>query len=173
MNLNEAALKIKNRDEVAFEYIYNETKSAVYAVIIVIIKDHNLTEDIMQETYIKMIKSINSYNPKQKFKTWLLTIARNTAIDYYRKKKREDSVDIQENEYLFPVEKSDVDNEYNANYLLSLLTEEEKEVIVLYAMEDYKHKEIAEILNKPIGTVIWIYNKAMKKLRKAKGGITL
>src|SRR5690554_7047163 len=89
MNLNEAIEKLKQKDELAFEFIYKQTSSSVYAIIINIVKDHNKTEDLMQDTYIKMIKSINSYNNKYNFKTWLITIARNTAIDNYRKTKKE------------------------------------------------------------------------------------
>jgi len=173
MNLNEAIEKLKQKDELAFEFIYKQTSSSVYAIIINIVKDHNKTEDLMQDTYIKMIKSINSYNNKYNFKTWLITIARNTAIDNYRKTKKEQLVDINESEFLFPESKSEVTSEFNANYFLSLLDEEEREVVILYAMEDFKHKEIAQILNKPIGTITWLYNKAMKKLKENSEGVKL
>lgn len=166
MDLNQAIERLKLKDEVAFEYIYSVTSKLVYTVIIGIVKDHSATEDLMQDTYIKMIQSINSYNNKHKFNTWLTTIARNTAIDYYRKRKKVQSIDIHENEYLFPIEKSTSDDEFNTNYLLSLLDDDERQVVMLYSLDEYKHKEIAEMLDKPLGTIIWIYNKAMKKLRK-------
>ncbi|WP_162140144.1 RNA polymerase sigma factor [Haploplasma axanthum] len=173
MNFEDAIEKLKTKDEKAFEYIYEKTKTSVYSIIIAITKDQNLTEDLMQDTYIKMIKSINTYNYKNKFTTWLLTIARNTAIDDYRRRKKEMSVDIHENEYLFPASRSDVDNEYNANYLLSFLDDEEREVIMLYSLDSLKHREIAEILNKPLGTITWIYNKAIKKMKEAGKEIKL
>lgn len=127
----------------------------------------------MQDTYMKMIQSINSYNSKYKFKTWLMTIARNKAIDSYRKRRQETLIDIQASEYLLPQTKSGVDDEYNANFLLSLLDDEEREIVVLYAIDDFKHKEIAEITGKPIGTVTWIYNKAVKKMRAEGEGIKI
>lgn len=173
MDFNEAIERIKQKDDEAFEYIYNETKSSVYAIIITVVKNQDVAEELMQDTYIQMIKSINSYNPKYKFKNWLLTIARNKAIDSYRSRKKEMLIDIHESEYLLPHTKSTADNEYDANFLLSLLSEEEKEVVVLYAIDDYNHREIAEILDKPIGTVTWIYSKAIKKMKKAGKGITL
>lgn len=105
MNLKAAINGIKQKDETAFEFIYNSTSSSVYGIIKAIIKDHNKTEDVMQETYIKMIKSINSYNYKYNFKSWLLTIARNTALDYYRKIIKEEVIDVNENEHLFPKQK--------------------------------------------------------------------
>lgn len=166
MDLLEAIEKLKLKDNEAFEYIYYQTKTSVYAIIINIVKDHNLTEDLMQDTYIKMIENIYQYDYKYKFITWLLTIARNTAIDEYRKRKKLQSIDIHESEYLFPYEKTDVTNIYNANYLLSLLDDDEREVVILYAIEQLKHREIAKILNKPIGTITWLYNSAIKKLKE-------
>ena len=82
MDLNQAIERLKLKDEVAFEYIYSVTSKLVYTVIIGIVKDHSATEDLMQDTYIKMIQSINSYNNKHKFNNWLTKIARNTAIYY-------------------------------------------------------------------------------------------
>lgn len=173
MDLKEAAKRIKEKDEVAFEYIYKTTSSSVYAIIKNIVKDHNLTEDLMQETYIKMIKSINSYNDKYNFRSWILTIARNNAIDKYRKMQKELLVDISESEYLFPSTKSNVTNEYNANFFLSLLDNDEREVVILHAMEGFKHREISKIIDKPIGTVTWLYNKAMKKMQENSEGVKL
>lgn len=166
MDINEAIEKIKVKDESGFEYIYLKTKSLVYAIIISVVKDHNTAEDLMQDTYIKMVKSINSYKKSFKFTAWLGTIARNTAIDYYRKYKNQYSIDIQEHEYLFPIEQATVDDEFNTNYLLSKLTDDEREVVMLYSLDEFKHREIAKILNKPLGTVIWLYNKAISRLRE-------
>lgn len=167
MDLKAAINGIKEKDETAFEFIYNSTSSSVYGIIKAIIKDHNKTEDVMQDTYVKMIKSINSYNNKYNFKSWLLTIARNTALDYYRKIIKEEIIDVNENEHLFPQQKSVAESKSLANYYLSLLDDDEREIVVLFAMENFKHKDIAKIVNKPIGTVTWIYNKAIKKLKKA------
>lgn len=166
MNISIAIEKLKNKDNEAFEYLYNNTKRLVFTVIIAIVKDYSTTEDLMQDTYIKMVENINSYDVKYKFTTWIATIARNTALDYYRKSKKQFSVDVTENEYLFPKTYNDAAEEYNTNYLLKILTDEEREVVMLYALDDFKHREIAEILNKPIGTITWLYNQAMKKLRK-------
>lgn len=173
MDLNEAILKLKVKDNEAFEYIYYKTSPSVYAIIKNIVKDHNITEDLMQNTYIKMIQNINSYNFKYNFKSWLLTIARNSAIDYYRRHKKEILVDVSEQEYLLPHTKSTVNTEYTANFFLNLLDDDEREVVILYAMEGFKHKEIAKILDKPIGTITWLYNKALKKMREHSEGVRL
>lgn len=173
MNLEVAIEKLKDKDNSAFEFIYHNTSSIVYSVIINIVKDHNKTEDLMQDTYIKMISNINSYDFKYNFKTWLATIARNTAIDYYRKTKKETLVDISEFESFLPHTKSEANSNYNANYFLSLLDNEEREIVVLKAIDNIKFKEIAKIVDKPSATVRWIYSNAMKKMKNNSEGVKL
>ncbi|HOF43584.1 MAG TPA: sigma factor [Bacilli bacterium] len=73
--------KDRDEDEDAFVYIYNQTKAAVYSVVMNVLHDRTQTEDVMQEVYITMVKSINSYQENGKFLSWLLTIAKNKAID--------------------------------------------------------------------------------------------
>lgn len=158
-------LKVKN--EQAFEIVYHLTKQAVYAVIISIVRDQSLAEDVMQDTYIKMIQAIHSYQKGRSFKAWLLTIARNQALDVYRKRKRIDLVDITESEHLFVTQANDYDQEDQAERLLSVLEADEKEIVLLHAVENMKHKEIAEVVDKPLGTVLWIYQKALKKMQIA------
>ncbi len=161
---------LKTKDEEAFEYIYQQTKHGVYALIVSILKDKELSEDIMQDTYIEMISSIHSYNPKYKFRNWLLMIARNKAIDEYRKRKRELVIDLSTEEYLLPNTPSTADDETRAKYLLSLLDDDERQIVVLHTMDEMKFKDIAFITEKPLGTVMWIYHKAIKKLKEVEVG---
>ncbi|MDD4584401.1 MAG: RNA polymerase sigma factor [Bacilli bacterium] len=156
-----------NKDEAAFFEVYQQTKAGVYSVIASIIKDRQAIEDLMQETYIKMLKSLNQYQKGRSFTPWLLQIAKNLALDYYRKHQKEVVMDIQENEYLFTKnqvnENQEIDLELNE--MLSSLTIDEREVVTLKIVSEMKFKDIAESLNKPLGTVLWIYNKAIKKVK--------
>ena len=61
--------KLKQKDNQAFELIYYETNKLVYSIIVSIVKDDDATEDLMQETYIKMIENINQFDPKRNFKS--------------------------------------------------------------------------------------------------------
>jgi len=156
-----------NKDEAAFFEVYQQTKAGVYSVIASIIKDRQAIEDLMQETYIKMLKSLNQYQKGRSFTPWLLQIAKNLALDYYRKHQKEVVMDIQENEYLFTKnqvnENQEIDLELNE--MLSSLTIDEREVVTLKIVSEMKFKDIAESLNRPLGTVLWIYNKAIKKVK--------
>ena len=71
--------KLRQRDEDTFEYIYDLTKKGVYIIIFNIVKDHEVTRDIMQDVYLKMLDSIGSYQTKTNFYNWLLMIAKKSS----------------------------------------------------------------------------------------------
>lgn len=157
---------LKQKNQEAFEAIYHETKHAVFAMILPIVKDRSLAEDIMQDTYIKMIEKINTYNPKYKFINWLLTIAKNLALDVYRKKQFETPLTDEWMETL-PSTDASIEKTLQTEYYLNLLDEEERQIVLLKVVADLTHKDIAYQLGKPLGTVTWMYNEAIKKMRKA------
>jgi RNA polymerase sigma-70 factor (ECF subfamily) len=148
-----------------FDPIYYETKNVVYYTILGILKDPNISEDIMQETYIKMLEKIHSYKPTSNFKSWLITIARNLAINEFNKRKREYNVNETENEVIFGSVESNSEKELIVMELLNILKDEEKQIVIMHVLGDLKHREIAKMLGKPIGTVTWAYNEAIKKLK--------
>jgi RNA polymerase sigma-70 factor, ECF subfamily len=157
---------LKSKDQKAFEAIYHETKHAVYAMVLPIVRDRSLAEDVMQDTYIKMVENIHSYNPKYKFINWLLTIAKNTALDMYRTRQKEVSLHDETLDFIESRETSE-DKKIDASYYLSLLTKEEQTIVLLKTVGELTHKDIAYQLNKPIGTITWQYNQAIKKMREA------
>ena len=78
----------------AFEELLNRYKNKVFTTVYLIVKDKYIAEDILQESFIKAIKRINqdSYNEEGKFGPWIMRIARNMAIDYFRKTKRRPTI---------------------------------------------------------------------------------
>lgn len=171
-DFNELIKLIKQKDELAFEEVYFMTNKMVYSIIISITKDEDVTEDLMQDTYIKMVKNINQFQAGYNFKTWLGTIARNLAIDYYRRNQREYVVDISlEEQQFFETTEKNLDLEAEAFELLDTLTSDEQLIVLLRVIDELTFREIAEITERPLGTVIWSYNNSIKKLSKMyKGG---
>lgn len=161
--------KIKNKDEEAFEYIYMNTKRAVYSVVFAIAKNHAAAEDIMQEVYMKMLSSIHQYKKNTNFFNWLLQIAHHHAIDQYRKDKRQFNVEVNDYSDILVSREIRPDEEDQFMQMIDRLDEDERLVVILKVVEELKHREIAKILEKPLGTVIWIYQKAMNKLKEEGG----
>lgn len=164
-DINELVKQLQNGDIEAFDDIYYQTKNIVYYSIFIILKDYQLSEDIMQDTYLKAINKIHTYKRKAHFKSWLVTIAKNLAINEFNRRKRELLIDIGDHEYIFGCTASTSENEVLISQIFKILSDTEKEVVLLHVVGDLKHREIAALLNKPLGTVTWTYNQAIKKLR--------
>lgn len=167
MNYKPYINKLIKKDQEAFEAIYHHTKNAVFAMIIPIVKDISLAEDIMQETYITMVEKIHSYNDKYKFINWLLTIAKNKAIDTYRSRKKDFYIDMSEYTDLFVSGDASIEKRLEVESYLNLLNDEQKHIVLLKVVGELTHKDIAYLLDKPLGTITWMYNEAIKTMQQA------
>lgn len=151
-----------NGDESSFDLIYHETKKSVYLSIYTVIKDQSTIEDLMQDTYMKAINALNYYKLGTNFKAWISRIAKNNALNYIKRKNREEVIDSDERPDLFGTT--------TANYYLDFatrnLTEIEKDIIIYRIILDLKFKEISEILDIPLGTIYWNYQNAVKKIKE-------
>lgn len=162
---------LKHKDEDAFAYIYHETKHAVFMIINSIVKNRFVSEDLMQDTYITMLEKINQYQPHKNFLTWLLTIARNKAIDYYRRHQKEVFLDVCDDEYLLTKTELESEKTLMVQEMLSKLSDVEQRVFLLNVLNQIKCKDIAKILGLPLGTVLWHMSNAKKKIKKYQGGV--
>ncbi|MDD4077624.1 MAG: RNA polymerase sigma factor [Bacilli bacterium] len=160
---------LKLKDEEAFAFIYHDTKALVYSIILGIVDDRSASEDLMQDTYLTMLEKINQYKSGTNFRSWLLAIARNKAIDYYRRKQKETFIEPEQADFILPRTNAVGERNLLISDILYSLSQIERTVFLLYIVDDLKHREIAEVLDLPLGTVLWHYNKATKKIKKIKG----
>ena len=157
--------KLQNGDMSVFDDLYYQTKDIVFYSILGILKDYSLSEDIMQDTYLKALNKIHSYKPTHSFKAWIVTIAKNLAINEFNRRKRETSIDIQTDEMFLGQTESRSENQILIEQIFRVLNDIEREIILLHVVGDLKHREIAALLNKPIGTVTWSYKNSLEKLK--------
>lgn len=165
MDIKEIILELKRHDDRHFKEFYDLTKKQVYFSAISIVNSSYVADDIVQDTYVNFLKHIDSFDEKRNVFAYLSTIARNLSINYYNKNKRE----IIDDEYVSTTkdEEKDIYAKQRVKDILSLLDNEtEREVITYHVILEYKFKDIASIIDKPLGTVLWIYNKAIKKLQE-------
>ena len=161
--------RLKNGDEKAFVEIYEYTQRKLYFVALQIVQDKALAEDIVQDTYLKFLEKLASYQSKNLF-SYLITITKNLAINEYNRRKKitkiEDFDSFSFHEY---VEYKTEANEAITK-ALAVLDNLEKNIVLLHVLENLTHREIAEIIDKPIGTVSWLYARSIKKMKdKLKG----
>ena len=170
----ELILSLKRNDREAFEYLYDRYSSALYGIILRIVKDEERAADVMQDAFLKIWKNIASYNAeKGTLFTWILNVARNTAIDKLRVEvKMEKVVALEyvmdkelasENIYTPPTATIDL------RAIVERLVPERKLLIDLVYFQGYTHEEVSENLRLPLGTVKSRIRKALQELRVVFG----
>lgn len=168
MSLDEIIEELRICNYNHFDEFYNETKKTVFFAIASVIKDKSIIDDLMQDTYIKFLENIDKYKANTSIKAYLSTMAHNISINYYNREKRLVHDDMVFDYIPAPTSSSDY-GEIEALEMLKDLDDISKEIVVLHVLNELKFKEIAAIINKPLGTVLWIYNKAMKDLKRKVG----
>jgi RNA polymerase sigma-70 factor, ECF subfamily len=149
-------LRQKNRD--GYNELYERYAATLYGIICKIVNDTSTAEDILQDTFVKVWKNIDNYSKeKGSLFTWLLNIARYTAIDYLRSKQHRQKLKNQtttDNEYIQETFYT-VDNLDNSSLkgLVAKLEPKYREVIDLVYFWGYTQDEVSKILNMPLGTV--------------------
>ncbi len=165
--LDNLMLRIARGDEVAFEEFYNQTKSGLYSFILSICKNHHLAEDVMQSTYIRVRMSANMYKAGSNTLAWLYTIARNFTYNELNRQKREVSADFEGKEERLGGQYI-IEDKLSSPLLHIIKTElsqDEAQIILLHLISGFKHREIAEMLAKPLGTVLWTYKNGLNKIK--------
>jgi len=163
---------LKNREQNAFEYLYQNYKGALFTVIVQIVQDRDTACDVLQEAFILAWKNIDKYEvEKGRLFTWLYNVTRNCAINYTRSKsyKIQQQNDPAENCVHDMDEKQAATiniNQIGLRKQVHSLREEYKNVLELSYFNGLTHEEIAKALNIPAGTVKTRLRNALIELRK-------
>lgn len=151
----------------AFETLYRLTHGGIYAYALSLVKNDHDAQDVMHDTYLKIYSAAESYRPQGTPLAWILTITRNLALSKLR--ERQKTADIAPEEWdihLPPREDLDREDRLVLTEGLKTLTDEERQIVLLHAVSDLKHRQIAEMLGIPLSTVLSKYRRALKKLKK-------
>lgn len=153
----------------AADELVERYQGALFGFIFRLTVNNTDAEDIFQEVWMRVVRYRESFNVEKKFSTWLFQIALNATRDFYRKSSDTVCVD----DYDFPDEdagQDSLENKELAQYLLKNLSLPFREVIVLRYFEMMKEKEIASVLDIPLGTVKSRIHKAIGYLQKHYSG---
>lgn len=167
--------KLKNKDEQTFDQIYYEYNDLIYYICYSFTHDKSVSEDLMQETFIKMLSSLDSYKENGKFKQFITEIARNLSKNYVTRVMNKEISSKEELPLEDIVSSNDSDSSKMILELQGILTAEESDIVILKIVYDYKFKEIADYKNQTIGEIQAKYYKAINKVKEnyKKGGISL
>ncbi len=154
----------------ALEKLYKKMSKPVFFYAYRLLGDYDAAEDVMQDTFVSVLKNSKSYRESGMGRSWIFTIAKNKALDKIRKEKSLVLLD-ESNEPASEckeIERKESDESFLS--MLSPLNEKEREIVILRLLSDMTLTEVASELGIPKGTVFWSYNNAIKKLKKHNSG---
>jgi RNA polymerase sigma-70 factor, ECF subfamily len=165
---DELVALLRERSEDGFNLLYERYSAALYGVVTRIVKSEEAAQDVIQDAFVKIWKSFSGYDKsKGSLFTWILNVARNTAIDYTRSKHVRHN--IQNGDAVVSMgNKLGVSNSFDHIGLkeqVEKMKAEHREVIDLLYFEGYTHEEASKHLNLPLGTVKTRIRTAVQQLR--------
>lgn len=161
---------LREKSESGFHHLYDHYSGALYGVVLRIVQSKEYTEEIIQDVFMKIWNSIHQYDAaKGRFYTWMINIARNTAIDYLKSKSFQNEL---KNQSLpdFVYESAELSTTQNSDFIgfnnvLKSLESDKQELIDLAYYQGYTQNEISEKLKMPLGTVKTKMRNALIKLK--------
>lgn len=163
---------LQSKDAQAFNYLYDNYSAALFGVIYKMIEEKELAEDILQEAFVKIWNSFSNYDStKGRLFTWMLNITRNLTIDILRSKSYKKQAKIQafENSVNNVTDTSGGTAQFDSLGIrrhLTLLKNDQKQIIDLAYFSGFTQEEIAKQLSIPLGTVKTRMRTAIMELRK-------
>jgi RNA polymerase sigma-70 factor (ECF subfamily) len=181
----ELMLRYRDGDAAAFETLYRRYEKPLFDFIYRLVPDSTDTESLFQETFFRVVRAKRKYRVTAQFKTWLFQIAVNLCRDRARRMKHRSHISLNspltsqdgcraELQDLVSDQSPAVDKSAEASELetavkgaVGSLPEDEQLIVVLKEYQGLKYSEIAEITNRPIGTLKSINHRAHERLRSA------
>jgi RNA polymerase sigma-70 factor (ECF subfamily) len=175
---SELIAQYRNGSDAAFDLLVDRYQSKIYTTIVLIVKDRKVAEDLLQDVFVKVVKTLQSdkYNEEGKFQPWVMRIAHNLSIDYFRKAKRYPTIVMEDGSNLLNslrfAEESAEDRQIREDSielvkrLIQELPEAQKEVLIMRHYLDMSFQEIADQTGVSINTALGRMRYALIHLRK-------
>ena len=164
--LDDLLKSIQSGDRDALAALYHEVSSSVYSFSLSILKNVHDAEDVLQDCFIRIYQSADQYHSTGKPMAWIMTIAKNHCYKLLRQRQKTTDLSLEDwKDDPSLVTYIQSDNKLLLNYCMKLLSDQERQIVVLHAVSGFKHREIASMLGLALPTVLSKYNRAIKKLK--------
>ena len=164
--LDRLLIEIAAGSREALAELYHRTRTAVYGITLSYVKNAHDAQDLTQDAFVRIWEKAPQYRPQGSPMAWILAVARNLALMALRQRERQ--ADLSEEEWdAIPAEGPALSPEEREllQTALAALEEQERRIVVLHAVTGLKHREIAQLLELPLATVLSKYHRALKKLK--------
>lgn len=174
---------VENADEQAFRTLVERHQERIYGFLLGMVRDQAVADDLFQETFVKAVRAMQrqrgSYTAQGRWLQWVMRIARNTALDHLRSRKRLRTRLVMENDEGLDLDQISVDGEPDASELLQRqeqaawlqacidrLPPEQREVVLMRHESELTFREIAELTDCSINTALGRMRYALLNLRR-------
>jgi RNA polymerase sigma factor (sigma-70 family) len=162
-----------NRRDEALAQILHAYRRKVFGLAYSFVRNRETAEDVAQEVFIKVWRALSAFDGRASLSTWIYTITRNTSLSALRDgRSREQSVDPTETSAEMALASESVEATAENASLLRLiagLPDKQRQVILLFYMQEQSHEEVAAMLAMPVGTVKTLLHRARARLTAAAG----
>jgi RNA polymerase sigma-70 factor (ECF subfamily) len=174
-------------DAAAYRELVERVEKPLVNFILRFVGERNVAEDLFQETFVRVVKTLGSFRPEASLTTWIFTIARNLSLDWLKAKRRHREMaldaatseekgriiyfkDVLRSGAAAPEDRAELtEDERRVSASLSKLSPIKREALVLRIYAGLQYSEIARIQNAPVGTVKFRIHEALKDLSQLMG----
>jgi len=152
-------------DEKSLEILIKRYLKPIFSFVYKYIGNNQEAEDITQDVFVKVWRNLKKFDKNKKFKTWIFSIAKNTSIDWLKKKRAIPMVELPE---LLKDERNTIKDDLINGFeiMIKNLSPQHREVLTLYYDNDFNFREIAENLGQSLNTVKSRHRRAILQLKK-------
>ena len=144
-----------------------QANTAVYSFALSILKNTSDAEDALHDCFLDIYQAAEHYRPQGKPMAWIFTIVRNRCLQKLRERTRTADIPSEDWEpYLQSRESITPEDRLLIGTCMERLNQQERQIVVLHAVSGFRHREIAQLLQLPLPTVLSKYHRALKKLKK-------
>lgn len=158
---------IADGDQQALAALYECTKTGVYAFALSMLKNSHDAEDVLHDCFVSIWSNAGSYRSQMKPMAWILTITRNLCLKVFRDRAKFTQLETEDwRGHIDLCTELTADDKVVLEQCMTILSDDERQIVVLHAVAGFKHREIAQLLDLALPTVLSKYHRAIKKLRE-------
>lgn len=164
--LHEALLRLTAGETDAMSVLYENSKTAVFALALSILKNRQDAEDILHDTFVQLYRMADRYDQGGRPLSWILTMTRNLCLMQLRRKSR---TEVSTEDLEFPETENPFATAEDRMILqtaIRCLEDDERQIVMLHAVAGLKHREIAEQMHISLPAAVSRYHRALQKLQK-------
>lgn len=157
---------VADGDMEAFEKLYHTVSSSVYAFALSVLKNSHDAEDVLHDCFVAVLGAAGDYRSSGKPMAWIMTIARNLCYKHLRQRERNPQLNLEDwRDHIDICTEMTADDKVVLEQCMSRLSGDERQIVVLHAVAGFKHREIAQLMELALPTVLSKYHRSIKKLR--------